>query len=66
MPVPDGLGNDAHRSQTVVFLALEDLNPDNGFFMYLQKGDDVCVDSKADVRFPPPGGGLGIVFILDL
>ena len=64
--VPDGLGNDARKLQTTVYIALMDLNPENGFFMHLRKGEDVCIDSKANIKFPPPGGGLGISFVLDL
>ena len=55
----DGLGLD-NKSQTVVFVALQRLSADNGFFMTLEAGQDVCLDSKADVKFPPSGGGLGV------
>ena len=54
------------RPQTVVFIALTDLNRHNGFFMDLEAGQDVCVDSAAGLLFPPEGGGLGVCLCLNL
>ena len=63
----DWLGIDECQPQTVVFIALEDLNSSNGFFMAVEKGYDVCLDSRADVLFPiDGGGGLGIFLSLNL
>ncbi|KAK3045653.1 hypothetical protein LTR09_012785 [Extremus antarcticus] len=66
LPVSEGLGRDADKRQTVVFVALIDLDTTNGFFMSLKKGQDVCVDSRAIVYFPPTGGGSGLFFCLNL
>lgn len=54
------------RPQTVVFIALTPLNQRNGFFIDLEPGQDVCVNSNAGLWFPPPGGGLGICLCLNL
>ncbi len=62
----DGLGIHPGHAETVVFIALEDLGPSNGFFMPLKYGQDVCVDSKADVLFPSTGGGKGLCFVLKI
>ncbi len=62
----EGLGIDDREPQTTIFIALENLNPENGFFMSMEHGRDVCLDSKADIRFPPTGGGLGIYIALDI
>lgn len=66
VPEREGLGRDPKIRQTVVFVALTDLDTNNGFFMSLRKGQDVCVDSRAYVRFPPGGGGVGLYFCLNL
>lgn len=63
---PQGLGIKNQEQQTIVFIALETLDVTNGFFMSLTQGGDVCLDSKADVQFPPTGGGLGMCIVLDL
>lgn len=63
----DSLGMDGHEPQTLVFIALEDLNSSNGFFMTLKKGQDVCLDSRAKLRFPSrSGSGIGIFVALNL
>ena len=64
--IQDSLGIDQHQPQTVVFIALEDLDSKNGFFMNLKQGSDVCLDSRAKVRFPSTGGGIGIFLALNL
>lgn len=56
--------NTKDEKQTIVFIALEDLTTDNGFFISLKQGQDICVDSKADILFLPTSGGLGICFAL--
>lgn len=65
-PPTGGLGSDNETPQTVVFIALVDLTPENGFFMDLKRGEDVCADSMAPIKFPPTGGGIGIFFSLNL
>lgn len=52
--------------QTVVFVALTDLSPANGFFITLSKGQDVCIDGNAILHFPPTGGGRGIFISLSI
>lgn len=54
------------KSQTVVFIALEDLGPQNGFPLDLKKGLDVCFDGDTTFWVPPAGGGRGIYICLDL
>lgn len=54
------------RPQTVVFIALTRLSQQNGFFIDLEPGQDVCVDSNAGLMFPPTGGGLGVCLCLNL
>lgn len=54
------------RPQTVIFIALTELGRNNGFFLHLQPGEDVCIDSNAKLLFPPEGGGLGLCLCLDL
>lgn len=66
IPMSEGLGRDRGKQQTVVFIALTDLNPSNGFFLSLKKGEDVCVDGNELLRFPPTGGGLGVLLCLNL
>ncbi|KAK4890419.1 hypothetical protein LTR49_028730, partial [Elasticomyces elasticus] len=60
--------NDPHdlMPQTAVFVALSDLCYENGFFMDLKSGQDVCLDTKEDIVYPPKGGGLGVAFWLRL
>ncbi|KAK3045711.1 hypothetical protein LTR09_012745 [Extremus antarcticus] len=60
------LGCDASQPQTVVFIALQDLDSRNGFFMNLKEGNDVCLDSRPDIQVPRSGGGLGIYLALNL
>ena len=62
----EGLSAVSSKPQTVVFIALMDLDPSNGFFMSLKKGEDVCLDGNAVLRFPPAGGGLGLLLCLNL
>lgn len=65
--VHDALGIDQHEPQTVVFIALHDLNANNGFFMSLPEGCDICLDSRAKILFPNKGGGgMGIFLALNL
>ncbi|KAK6421571.1 hypothetical protein LTR95_016793 [Oleoguttula sp. CCFEE 5521] len=52
--------------QTVVFIALTQLCHQNGFFINLEAGQDVCIDSTAGLIFPPEGGGLGVFVCLNL
>ncbi len=54
----------SNARRTVVFIPLEDLGPENGFFMPLKYGQDVCVDGRAKISFPASGGGTGICFAL--
>jgi hypothetical protein len=61
-----GHSSEKQRPQTVVFIALTELNRQNGFFMDLHVGQDVCVDSAAGLLFPPQGGGLGVCLCLNL
>lgn len=58
--------SEEERPQTVVFVALTELNRRNGFFTDLEVGEDVCVDSAAGLLFPPEGGGLGVCLCLNL
>lgn len=64
--MPEGLSMDDEEPQTIVFIALEDLGPENGFPFPLKRGQDVCVDGNLDVLIPPTGGGLGVVIVLRL
>lgn len=57
--------NEKERS-TVVIIALEPLNHENGCFVNLTTGEDVCVDGNADVLIPGTGGGLAVFIDLDL
>jgi len=50
----------ASTSEAVVFIALQDLRPDNGFFLNLQRGYWICMDRRGSIRLPPTGGGIGI------
>ena len=52
--------------QTVVFIALTELDHRNGFFINLKPGQDVCIDGTAGLIFPPEGGGLGVCICLNL
>ncbi|KAF7186198.1 hypothetical protein HII31_12440 [Pseudocercospora fuligena] len=52
--------------QTLVCIALEDLSPENGFFMDLKAGQDVCIDGKDKILVPPTGGGLAILIWVDI
>lgn len=64
--MPGGLRMDDEEPQTIVFIALEDLGPENGFPFLLRRGQDVCVNGKLDILLPPTGGGLGMLIILRL
>merc|ERR1711939_1009152 len=59
----DGLQVHLDHPETIVFLATEDLGPENGFFIPLKRGQDVCVDGRANISFPATGGGRGISFV---
>lgn len=50
----------------MVFIALEDLGPHNGFPFKLNCGQDVCVDGCAKLLTPPTGGGRAVCFSLDM
>lgn len=63
--LPEGLGKD-DEPQTVVIIALENLTPDNGFFLELRCGQDICVDGKASIDVPSTGGGTAVWIVLDL
>jgi len=52
--------------QTVVFIALTQLDHTNGFFVPLEVGQCVCIDSRARIAYPPTGGGLGLAVWLRL
>lgn len=53
--------SDKPCAQTLVCIALEDLSIENGFFMDLGKGEDVCIDGETALLLPPSGGGLAIL-----
>ena len=61
-----GLAVNERKHSTVVIIALEPLNHENGCFVNLAIGEYVCVDGNADVLIPGTGGGLGIFIDLDL
>ena len=61
-----GLNIHLGHAETIVFIPLEDLGPENGFFMPLKYGQDVCVDGRANISFPASGGGTGIFFALKI
>lgn len=63
---PEQTEPDRHKPQTVVFIALSRLDRTNGFFMELEAGQDVCIDSNARIVYPSTGGGLGIAIWLRL
>ena len=65
----DGLAvdrRDQREHSTVVIIALEPLDHNNGCFVELKYGEDVCVDGRAPIDFPGTGGGLGIFIDLNL
>ncbi|EXJ82296.1 hypothetical protein A1O3_06109 [Capronia epimyces CBS 606.96] len=62
----DGLRIHNEHAETVVFIAVEDLDVHNGFFMPLRKGEDVCVDGDANVWFPATGGGGGVCLVFKI
>lgn len=62
-PILGGLSTDK-TPQATVFLATEDLGPDNGFFMRLQRGEWVCFDGTEGPEMPSTGGGRGLFFAL--
>lgn len=61
-----GLAVNERECSTVVIIALEPLNHDNGCFVNLATGEDVCIDGNAEVLVPGTGGGLGVFIDLDL
>ncbi len=61
----EGPGVDT-TGQTIVFIALDDLGPQNGFPFVLKRGQDVCMDGRAGIWTPPTGGGRAIFFSLNL
>lgn len=61
----DGPGTDT-TGQTIVFIALEDLGPHNGFPFVLDRGQDVCMEGDVGIWTPPTGGGRAIFFALNL
>ncbi|PIA82975.1 hypothetical protein CB0940_12198 [Cercospora beticola] len=52
--------------QTLVCVALDNLGLENGFFMDLDSGQDVCIDGNDKILVPPTGGGLAILFWVDI
>lgn len=54
------------RPQAVGFIALTPLSVQNGFFMPLAEGENVLIDSKANIHYPNTGGGLAIAIWLRL
>lgn len=59
--------DDLRREQeTMVFIALQELGPHNGFPFLLKRGQDVCMDGNTGIWTPPTGGGLAICFSLSL
>ena len=56
-PLRGGAGID-EELDTLVCIALEDLDVSNGFILPLQFGQDVCVDGKDPILVPPTGGGM--------
>ena len=52
--------------ETVVFIALDRWHSGNGFFTEMDLGEDICMDSHAEVSWPGTGGGLGIFLSLRL
>lgn len=63
---PDPIVPYRANPQAVVFIALSNLGWENGFFMELNSGQDVCLDIKTGLVYPRTGGGLGVVFWLRL
>jgi hypothetical protein len=62
----EGLAAIARGSSVVVMIALEPLGPENGCFVRLEAGQDVCIDGHARVEFPGTGGGLGVFIEISL
>jgi hypothetical protein len=48
----------------MVFVALENLGPHNGFPFEMVCGQDVCMDGHTNLLTPPTGGGRAICFAL--
>lgn len=61
----DGPGVDPEQ-QTMVFIALEELGPHNGFPFRLSRGEHACMDGNTAIWTPPTGGGLAICISLRL
>ncbi|KAM0714517.1 hypothetical protein Q7P37_009813 [Cladosporium fusiforme] len=54
------------QQQIMVFLALDDLGPHNGFPFALSRGQHVSMDGHTSLLTPPTGGGRAICFSLRL
>ena len=52
--------------QAIVLFALEDLDPENGFFTRLRNGEWVCKDGEQAVTLPSTGGGRGLFLALHM
>lgn len=65
-PLRKGAGMDDGIADTVVCIALDDLNHDNGFFLNLRRGEDLCLDGGDDILLPPTGGGLALLIWIDI
>ncbi len=61
-----GLQIHLEHAEAVVFIAVEDLGAENGFFMRLKTGQDVVVDGRANILFPASGGGRGICLVFKI
>jgi hypothetical protein len=61
-----GLAVEERDHSTVVIIAIEPLNEENGCFVNLERGQDVCLDGNATIILPGTGGGLGVFIDLNL
>jgi hypothetical protein len=61
-----GFAVNKRERSTVVIIALEPLSRENGCFVNLASGEDVCIDGNADILIPGTGGGLGVFIDLNL
>ncbi|KAK3669731.1 hypothetical protein LTR78_010414 [Recurvomyces mirabilis] len=52
--------------RAMICIALETPGPHNGFPFELQCGQDVCIDGYDTLLLPPTGGGMAILFWIDL
>ena len=65
----EGLAMSDEQPSTVVLIALDKWNDQNGFFkagLEMDAGDDICLDSSAKIQTPGTGGGLGVYIELKL